>query len=130
MSNAGFVDSLEKLAELDLDPAERVYARLFAEHPETRALFVRDVDGAVRGNMLAQALEALLDLAEARRFGRGLIATERVSHEGLEVPPELFARFFELIRDACRELLGPAWTDEMEQGWAAMLEETAAILRG
>jgi hemoglobin-like flavoprotein len=124
------VDSLEKLAELDLDPAERVYAKLFAEHPEAEALFIRDVDGAVRGNMLAQALEALLDLAGDRRFGHGLIATERVSHEGLDVPPELFARFFELLRDACRELLGPAWTGQMEQGWAAMLAETATLVRG
>ncbi|MEO8113647.1 MAG: globin [Phenylobacterium sp.] len=118
------------MAERVGDPAPQVYARLFAAYPETEALFVRDTSGAVRGEMLAVAIQCLLDLREGRHFGGNLIATERVNHDGFGVPAEAFAQFFPILMQTFRELLGEAWTPAMESAWSGLLAELDAINAG
>ena len=102
--------SLERLAERQGDPTAQIYARLFAARPETEALFVGDRTGAARGEMLAQAFDVLLDLAEGGDQGARLIAVERVNHEGLGVPPDVFADFFPVVAQVVRDGLGEDWT--------------------
>ena len=119
--------SLELVAERAGDPTAQVYARLFAEHPEMEALFVRDTTGAVRGEMLAVAFACLLDLGGAGAYAANLIAAERVNHEGVGVPPEVFGRFFPIVADTCREISGPAWTAEVEAAWAEVLAQIAEL---
>lgn len=113
--------SLETLAERVGDPAPQVYARLFAEYPQMEALFVRDTTGAVRGEMLAVAFECILHIGGAGAYAANLIAAERVNHEGVGVPPEVFGRFFPLLAETCRELLGEAWTPPVEVAWQELL---------
>jgi hemoglobin-like flavoprotein len=120
--------SLETLAERVGDPREAVYARLFAEYPEMEALFVRDTTGAVRGEMLAVAFECILDIGGAGAYAANLIAAERVNHEGVGVPPEIFGRFFPLLAETCRELLGEAWTPAVDAAWAELLAGLQAIV--
>jgi hemoglobin-like flavoprotein len=119
--------SLETLAERVGDPAPQVYARLFAEYPEMEALFVRDTTGAVRGEMLAIAFECILDVGGAGAYAANLIAAERVNHEGVGVPPVVFARFFPMLAETCRELLGEAWTAEVDAAWRDLLSRLDAI---
>jgi hemoglobin-like flavoprotein len=120
--------SLETLAERVGDPRPQVYARLFAAYPEMEALFVRDTTGAVRGEMLAVAFECILDIGRAGAYAANLIAAERVNHEGVGVPPEVFGRFFPLLAETCRELLGDAWTAEVDAAWRELLARLEAII--
>ncbi|MDO9337072.1 MAG: globin [Caulobacter sp.] len=122
--------SLERLAERRGDPTPQVYARLFAARPEAEALFVGDRTGAVRGEMLAQAFEALLDLADGGDQGARLIAIERVNHEGLGVPPEVFADFFPVLADVVREGLGEGWTAEVAAAWGELTERAVTLAQG
>ncbi len=110
--------SLDTLAERVGDPAPQVYVRLFAAHPEMDALFVRDTTSAVRSEMLAMAFECLLDIGGPGAYAANLIAAERVNHEGVGVPHEVFGRFFPIVAQTCRELLGEAWTAEVDAGCA------------
>ena len=119
--------SLERLAERQGDPTPQVYARLFAARPDAQALFVGDRTGAARGEMLAQAFDALLDLAEGGRQGARLIAVERINHEGLGVPPEVFADFFPVVAQVVREGLGEAWTREVAEAWADLTERARQL---
>jgi len=119
--------SLALVAERAGDPTSQVYARLFAEHPEMEALFVRDTTGAVRGEMLAVAFGCLLDLGGDGAYAANLIAAERVNHEGVGVPPDVFGRFFPIVMETCREISGEAWTAEVAAAWAATLAQLAAI---
>lgn len=119
--------SLEALAERVGDPVRQVYARLFAEHPDMEALFVRDTTGAVRGEMLAVAFECLLDIGGSGAYAANLIAAERVNHEGVGVPPEAFGRFFPILAQTCRALLGEAWTAEVDAAWAELLAKIAVL---
>jgi hemoglobin-like flavoprotein len=119
--------SLEALAERAGDPAPQVYARLFVEHPEMEALFVRDTTGAVRGEMLAMAFECLLDIGGTGAYAANLIAAERINHEGVGVPPEVFAQFFPVVMETCRELSGETWTGEVDAAWTAILARIAEL---
>jgi hemoglobin-like flavoprotein len=105
------------------DPAALVYARLFAENPDMEALFIRDTSGLVRGQMLAVVLESLLDYVTDRSYGANLIQIERVNHEGLGVPPDVFDTFFSTVAATCKDILGPEWTREMDAAWSGLLDE-------
>jgi len=119
--------SLERLAEVHGDPTDAVYARLFTEEPQLEALFVLDRNGQIRGNMLANVVEALLDMSGERRHGLNLIRAERVNHEGLlGVSPAMFGRFFEIVMETTRDLLGSEWTPEVEAAWRAAVAEINA----
>jgi hemoglobin-like flavoprotein len=119
--------SLETLAERVGDPASQVYARLFVAYPEMEALFVRDTTGAVRGEMLSLVFECLLDIGGTGAYAANLIAAERVNHEGVGVPHEVFGRFFPIVAQTCRELLGETWTAEVDAAWADLLARIALL---
>jgi hemoglobin-like flavoprotein len=115
-------ESLERLSARVGDPTGLIYARLFARHPETEALFLMDQGGHVRGQMLAIAFEALLDGGE--RLG-GLVGIERMNHVNIGVPHTVFDGFFALVRETVRDTLAEEWTPAMEAAWAARLTAIA-----
>jgi hypothetical protein len=120
--------SLERLAEHG-DPTAAVYARLFAEQPAMQALFWRDEDGKIRGEMLARVFDALLDFIGPRRYADHMIGCEIVTHEGYDVPRDVFATFFGVVAATAAEILGPDWTPGMESAWRALLAEVDAYVR-
>jgi hemoglobin-like flavoprotein len=118
--------SLELIAERDIDPTQNVYDRLFAATPPMAALFWRDTNGAIRGEMLSRVFAAILDFVGDRRYAGHMIGTEMITHEGYDVPRDIFATFFTVVGDSIRELLGAGWTAEMESGWRDMLADIHA----
>ncbi len=66
--NAAIATSLERLVETLGDPQPQIYQRLYAQYPDTKALFVLDTDGGVRGSMLQTTLETILDYAAKDRL--------------------------------------------------------------
>ena len=121
MDSALITRSLELAAEHG-DPMPLVYARLFAAHPDMEQLFVRDTTGIVRGNMLTEAVTAMLDLVDRNVYGANFMRAEVVNHENLGVPREVFASFFRAIRDVFAELLGASWTKDIDAAWNEVLE--------
>ncbi|MDB5479821.1 MAG: hypothetical protein JWO83_874 [Caulobacteraceae bacterium] len=115
--------SLEIAAERDADLTPRVYARLFADHPEMEAMFVRDTNGAVRGEMLARVFEMILDFIDRRAYAAQMIQCEVVTHEGYGVPPDVFGVFFGKVADTLREVVGADWTPAVEAAWREMLDQ-------
>jgi hemoglobin-like flavoprotein len=115
--------TLEIAGERGGDLTARVYLRLFAAHPEMEALFVRDTNGSVRGEMLARVFEMILDFIDRRAYAAQMIQCEVVTHEGYGVPPEVFGMFFSTIADALKESLGADWTVDMDMAWRDLLGE-------
>lgn len=120
MDASAITRSLDLVAERG-DPAAMVYARLFARHPDMERLFVRDTNGLVRGNMLAEAVGAILDFIDRDSYGGNLFRIEIVNHENLGVPREVFPAFFTAMRDTFAETLGPAWDAQTDAAWRALL---------
>jgi hemoglobin-like flavoprotein len=115
--------SLELAAERGGDLAARVYARLFAREPAMQALFWRDGNGAIKGEMLAKVFEAILDFIGARAYAHHLIETEVITHEGYDVPRGVFATFFGIVAEVVRETCAADWTGAMDRAWTRMLAD-------
>ncbi len=115
--------SLERVAALGGDLTPRVYARLFAAHPDMEPLFVRDTNGSVRGEMLAKVFEMMLDFIDRRAYAARMIQCEVVTHDGYGVPPAVFGVFFGVVADTVREVMGAEWTAPMEGAWRDLLAE-------
>lgn len=119
------VESMERVSGRCGDPTPLVYARLFARQPEMEALFIMDTDGQVRGHMLSEALEGIIDFVGARTYSDNLIRSEIVNHEGLGVPPDVFSTFFTVVMETFREVLNGEWTAEMDAAWQKLLKALA-----
>jgi hemoglobin-like flavoprotein len=115
--------TLEIAAERGADLTPQIYARLFAAHPDMEALFVRDTNGSVRGEMLARVFEMILDFIDRRAYAAQMIQCEVVTHEGYGVPPEVFGLFFGVVRDTLRDVAGPDWTPDTDSAWRSMLDQ-------
>lgn len=122
--------SLEAVAQRCEDPTPLVYARLFAANPDMEALFVMDRNDSVKGQMLSQAFDCILDFRAERAYGGQMIAAEIVNHEGMGVPPETFQTFFTTIMETFREILADDWTSAMDAAWAELLADLAAVMQG
>jgi hemoglobin-like flavoprotein len=113
--------SLEIAAERGGDLTPIVYARLFERQPEMQALFWRDTNHSIKGEMLMRVFEAILDFIRVRQFADHLIQTEVVTHAGYDVPPEVFATFFGLVAEVVEETCGEGWTPAMAAAWRRTL---------
>ncbi len=124
MANADIImDTLEKVAEKVGDPAPLVYERLFRSRPDLETLFFMDSDAGVRGSMLQQCLECIMDVVGEGTVAQTILPSECQRHVDYDVPDETFWSFFEVIRDTFRESLGDAWSDDMEREWNVLLGE-------
>ena len=105
----------------DLTPL--VYRRLFREHPEAEPMFRREENDLVKGSMLALTIDAMLDHAGDRTGNFRMISCEVQSHDAYGTPHELFGKFFGVIADTMREILGTEWSPEIEDAWRKLLGE-------
>ncbi len=121
--------SLDLAGQRCADPTGPVYERLFRLHPQMEPLFVRDTNGAVRGEMLAKVFEVILDLLAERRYAANMIRCEVVTHAGYGVPEAVFPIFFEVVADTVRDLLEETWTADLARAWAGLLDDLTALAR-
>lgn len=122
MNAEAISSSLELVGEKCADPTPLVYERLFRHSPEVKPLFVRDSEGLVKGEMLFQVIECLIDFAGSRSYSANLIPSELRNHENIGVPPAVFATFFRTVMETFRDIAGAAWTAEMEVAWGELLD--------
>ncbi len=123
-----FEASLEAAAARGGDLTALVHDRLFDRHPALRGEFWRDGNGAVRGEMLAQLFETLIDLAGPRRSAALVIASEVTTHDAYGISRQHFAEFFDVVCEAVEIAAGPDWTPAMAGAWQQLLGEVRAVL--
>jgi len=119
--------SLELVVERVGDPTALVYDRLFAEQPAMRDLFVNDHAGAARGHMLQMVLETLTNMADGAAWPANMIRAERINHDQIGVPFDVFATFFAVVHETFREAAGEAWTEAMEAAWTTVLARATSV---
>jgi hemoglobin-like flavoprotein len=115
--------SFELAAERCEDLTPLVYRRLFREYPEAEPMFRREANDLVKGSMLALTVDAILDFAGDRTGNFRMIQCEVQSHDAYGTPRELFGRFFGVIAETMREILGADWSPEIGEAWQQLLVE-------
>ncbi len=120
--------SLGLAAERGGDLTPRVYARLFAARPDLEPLFGKDVNDAVKGEMLAQVFDTIFDFIGDRVYADHLMRSHSIAHDGYNVPSALFLSFFTVVAETVAEVIGPQWHGDMAAAWDALLAEIAETL--
>jgi hemoglobin-like flavoprotein len=120
--------SFELAAERCEDLTPLVYRRLFREHPETSSMFRSEGSELVKGSMLALTIDAILDFAGERTGHFRMIECEVSSHDAYGTPRELFGKFFGVIAETVREVLGADWTPEIDEAWRKLLVEIDSLV--
>ncbi len=120
--------SFEIAAERCEDLTPLVYRRLLREYPETATMFRTEGADLVKGSMLALTIEAMLDFAGERTGRFRLIECEVSSHDAYGTPRELFGKFFGVIADTLREVLGEDWSPEIDAAWRKLLAEIDGLV--
>lgn len=120
-------ESLELAAARCEDLTPLVYARLFRAHPDLLALFGEDTGDQVKGEMLAKAIQGILDYIGDHHYAAAFIRTEAINHVGFQVSPAVFALFFQILAETLAELLGPKWTPAIAGAWDSLSEELGAL---
>ena len=120
--------SFELAAERCENLTPRVYRRLFREHPETWQMFRREASDLVKGSMLALTIDAIMDFAGDRTGSFRMIQCEVQSHDAYGTPRELFGKFFGVIADTLREILGTDWTPQIDEAWRKLLAEIDQVV--
>ena len=88
------------------------------------AHFFRDDERSlIKGEMLMRVFEALLDFIGERRYADHMIECEVITHEGYDVPREVFATFSGIVAEVVREACGAGWTGAMEAAWRRTLAD-------
>ncbi len=120
-NTSALVTSLELASERIGDPTDAIYSRLFEQHRDIEHLFSMDIDGGVRGSMLQQAFDCLIDLTDNGALASVILSSERANHETYDVPDELFMSLFDAIKHTVQLALGADWTPSMEVEWTNTL---------
>jgi hemoglobin-like flavoprotein len=120
--------SFELAAERCEDLTPLVYRRLFRQHPEAEAMFRSEGSDPVKGSMLALTIDAMLDFAGDRTGHFRMIGCEVQSHDAYGTPRDLFGKFFVVIADTLREILGTDWSPEMAEAWRKLLAEIDGVV--
>jgi hemoglobin-like flavoprotein len=120
--------SFELTAERCEDLTPLVYRRLFREHPEAEPMFRREANDLVKGSMLALTIDAIMDFAGDRTGSFRMIQCEVQSHDAYGTPRELFGKFFGVIAETMREILGADWSPEIGEAWQQLLNEIDQFL--
>jgi hypothetical protein len=74
--------------------------------------------------MLTMVFNCLMD--PSGPYQANLVLTERVNHDGFGTPPAVFNRFFGIVLETCRDILGPDWSPEFERAWTARINQVLA----
>jgi hemoglobin-like flavoprotein len=125
MNVAPIEQSFELAAVRAGDITPLVYERLFAKYPDMQPLFVRDTTSNVRGEMLTRAIEVIFDHIGPNAYAENFLRCEVVTHDGYGVPPDIFSKFFDVLAETLRDILGADWSPAMDQAWKTLLDDLA-----
>lgn len=120
--------SFALVVEREPDLTTRFYARLFADHPEARALFGRH-SARAQATMLRDALVAVIEHVDDGAWMTQTLGALGRRHQGYGVTPEMYGWVGASLLATLAEIAGPAWTEPCARAWTAAYGAIAAIMQ-
>lgn len=121
-------ESFEWVTTVEPELTKRFYERLFADFPQTRAMFGRN-SGEQQQRMLRDALVAVLDhLDDAPWLSDTLMALGR-RHVGYGVTDEMYGWVGASLLGTLSDIAGDAWTPELQEQWTAAYGVITSLMK-
>jgi hemoglobin-like flavoprotein/Ran GTPase-activating protein (RanGAP) involved in mRNA processing and transport len=109
------------------DLAERFYSRLFERYPAVRPLFAHTAMRRQQQHLIA-ALTMVIEHLRAPDLVLPALTAMAERHVGYGVYPSHYQAFVTTMIDTLRDILGSAWTPDMEDAWHDGLEAIASAM--
>ena len=121
------VESFSRLGASQQFAMEYLYARLFAAHPELRALFPLSMEStrATTFGMLERLIASLHDPRETDE----LLDQLGRDHRKFGVKDIHYQPFFDALEATVEQVSGAAWTEESSRAWRVVLGYFATAMR-
>jgi NAD(P)H-flavin reductase/hemoglobin-like flavoprotein len=120
-------ESFAHLMSAGPEAMEYFYARLFADHPDSRALFPMAMS-AQRERMFA-ALTRLIWSLDTEPGCAELLRQLGVEHRKFGVTERHYSAFFAALLATARHFIGADWRPETEAAWQGALASVSAAMR-
>ena len=118
--------SFEALAPKGPELVDRFYAKLFADYPQVRSMFPKNM--AEQKNMLLAALALVVrNLRTPQRLSAPLQEMGR-RHTGYGTQPEHYPLFRDTLVSVMAELAGPIWTDGIDRDWRSAIDWVGSVM--
>lgn len=108
--------------------AGRFYERLFAAHPELRAIFPADMTAQIC--KLDAALRQVVGSLRAPESLRDMLEELARRHAKMGLQPAHYTWVVDALLAAMADSLGGTWTDELAFEWRATLELVSEVMMG
>ena len=108
--------------------SELFYARLFAAHPQVRAMFPSDMT-AQRKKLVDLLVSVFQDLGDADT-ARVRLEELGCSHVKYGARPEHYPLVCEALVGAMGEVMGNDWSPELEADWKEAMRQVSGIMIG
>lgn len=109
-------DSFALVVEREPELTARFYARLFADYPQSRALFGRRSERAQQ-TMLRDALVAVIEHLDDAPWLQGTLRALGAAHVGYGVTTEMYDWVGASLLATLSDIAGEAWTPRLEAAW-------------
>jgi hemoglobin-like flavoprotein len=118
--------SLALVAADDPDFTVRFYERLFADHPEVKSLFGKNI--RPQATMLQEAIVAVLEHLDDPAWLQTSLGSLGRVHASLGVTPRMYGWVATTLVATMADIAGPEWTDAMAKEWNGALTAVAAMM--
>lgn len=126
MDRALLENSLTLVTADDPDFTVGFYERLFAEHPEVKALFGTNI--RPQATMLQQAIVAVLEHLDDPDWLQSTLASLGRVHASLGVTPRMYGWVATTLVTTMSDIGAPEWTDALSKAWTEALTTVAAMM--
>lgn len=118
--------SLAQIEPAALDVARAFYTRLFARHPDVRALFRGDLEA--QGVRLMAMIAAGVRLLDRPQELQSALHRLGQRHQGYGVREEHYPAVGSALLDTLAEHLGDEFTPEVREAWSGFYTQVSALM--
>ncbi|MFA5631107.1 MAG: globin [Porticoccaceae bacterium] len=118
-------ESLNLVAEKDVDLTPSVYRHLFSMSPDAADVF-DGIPSSQQGLMLSKVLELIMSCAQGEEKIPEFRDYDIPLHDDLGVTPSMYRAYFEALILALKDVLGGEWSDSYENAWRLQFKKLIA----
>jgi hemoglobin-like flavoprotein len=120
------MESLEAIAEADIDIVPRFFAELYARYPAEAANFLNP--GHSHGTMANEMLTMLLALADGEGWVPTMMRIQQFTHDSHGIALERYEQTLTTLVDVLRDAAGTRWLPEHDAVWRTQTRRLFGII--
>lgn len=120
------MQSLEAIADAEIDIVPRFFAELYTRYPAEAANFLNPDHS--HGTMANEMMSMLLALAEGEGWVPTMMRIQQFTHDSHGIALERYEQTLTTLVDVLRDAAGPLWLPEHDSAWRDQVRRLFGII--